>query len=113
MAIEQFSEKFASVASVQELALMIKHFRLEKCHSDECVRIQFSIADSLYTLAVDSRPEIFYSRLEIESATIIMLKDLGGKAKWGAAPQGHLGMMAQKLLDKTKTKGGGKGRRKK
>ncbi|CAK0819640.1 unnamed protein product, partial [Prorocentrum cordatum] len=115
--MDAFYKKFVSGASVSEMGLMVRHFRLKKCYNDEYTRVQFSIADQMCIPQTESSVEICHSKLEIEQATLQLMETMGGKAKFGAAPQGHLESLAQKLIDKTKaskstgargSKGGGR-----
>ena len=109
--LSRLYEQFMSNKSVSMtvFGLLFRHFRLKKCYNDQYTRVQFSIADQV-TLKNNLNEDITYSKLELEQATIHAMEAMGGKLKLGTAPQGHLENMAQKLLDRNKTGGRGKGK---
>ncbi|CAK0885521.1 unnamed protein product [Prorocentrum cordatum] len=100
--VHTFYTKYVSGANAMELGLMIRHFRLRKCNNEEYTRIQFAISDGLAIPKVGTGKGVSMSKLEIEQAVVNFLVAVGGRMKLGAAPQGHLEQLAQKLLDKGK-----------
>ncbi|CAK0812180.1 unnamed protein product, partial [Prorocentrum cordatum] len=107
-----FYEKFVSISSAAELGLVIRHFRLKKCYNEEYTRLQFAIGGDVTVQLADAQegsPERHLSKLEVEQSIIKLAQLEDAKLKLGTAPQGHLETMAQRILDKTKQKGKGKG----
>jgi hypothetical protein len=102
--LKAFYEQFISKAATDELGLVIRHFRVRKCYNEKFVRLQFSIAEGFQIGMGENQPAV--TKLSLEQATIKALVHLDGRLKLGTAPVGHLELMAQKLLDRSKPKGG-------
>ncbi|CAK0883475.1 unnamed protein product, partial [Prorocentrum cordatum] len=109
-----FFEKFVLISAAAELGLVIRHFRLKICYNDDYTRLQFSFAGEvtvpLSGVAQGMPTENTISKLELEQAMVKMAQPEDAKLKLGTAPMGHLEAMAQRLIDKSKTAGRGKGK---
>ena len=111
--VKSFYQRFVLSARMQELGLSLRHFRCKKCYNEDMTRLQFAVVDGV-SLQFDSGGEpVTYSKLMIENAVVVLLRGMGGALKQGTAPQGHLETLAQKMLDRHKLGGKGRGKDKK
>ncbi|CAK0846808.1 unnamed protein product [Prorocentrum cordatum] len=75
--LSAFYDKCFSVASQEELGLVIRHFRVRKCYNEKFCRIQFSIADGFQVPLGEGQPGV--SKLLLERALVKALVHLGGR----------------------------------
>ncbi|CAK0859549.1 unnamed protein product [Prorocentrum cordatum] len=91
-----FYTKCLSVASLEDQALVIHHFRVRRCYREKFMRLQFSIAEGFQIKGSE------LTKLLLEQAVIRIPTHFRGRLKLGSAPVGHIEQMAPKLLDRTK-----------
>ncbi|CAK0807401.1 unnamed protein product, partial [Prorocentrum cordatum] len=76
-------DQFLCKASMEDMGLVIRHFRVRKCYNEKFCRIQFSISGGFQ---VPLEGQSVATKLLLEQSMIKALTHLGGKLKLGSTP---------------------------